>query len=495
MPEELKDNVIEKREQVDVLDAKGNTINREASPLAGIFDKIEAGKEEGKSAAQVISEKPAPVERKVEDKKIEEKKVEPTDLDKKLEQTQALKDEKKETERSALFKATEPVKIEEKVVDKKVETQKVEEEAPEEELKVLPHDKPKTARRIQTLLKQIDAARAETTKTKTEVTEKATKLAELEKKLGEVKTVDPKTDENVKKQLDELAMFRRRYDLDKDPEVKTKFDSRVDSAEKSILDILSRRGAGEPMIELIKSEGGWNKFAESGRMISLKDGKQVTAAELADTIVSQLPLSERRAIDAAMIEQTQTKRDKERFFNEEQAKANDFFKKQEDAVQKQRQEQDTQVQAMASTIEKWHKDTVDKTDWLKEREVPANATAEQKAAIVEDNKYTKQLNGLLIKTLNARTVEESLEIALDSVKFYQERREKSRLLTENATLKSQLTAKQAELDKFKGASTTVRKTGSIATGAASETNKIDDKPKSLEAAFDKIANSKGDNNE
>src|SRR6185436_18362386 len=106
-----------------------------------------------------------------------------------------------------------------------------------------------------------DTVNAEVAKTKAEAAEKATKLAEYEKKLSEVKTADPATEEKIKTQLDELAMYRRRYELDKDPNVKVKYDQRVEAAEKSIIETLKRRNAGEALLKLINDEGGWAKFS------------------------------------------------------------------------------------------------------------------------------------------------------------------------------------------------------------------------------------------
>ncbi len=501
MPDEIKtnDNTQEIRETVEVLDVNGETLNRNDTPLADIFNRIEKGKAEGKSADQVIKEAPVkrevpaaapvekkdvkPVEKQVE-KPIEKpaEKKEATDLESKLNETQKAKTDKEEEVTRAKLNAD----LEAKPADKnkeavKPEDARKEDEAPEDELQVLPHDKPKTVARIKTLLSRIASANSEVTKTKAEAKEKADKLAELEKKLTEVKTVDPKTEEAVQKQLEELSMFRRRYDLEKDPETKTKFDSRIELAETAIEHTLKKQGANEALLNLIKEEGGWNKFSGSNRVIPIAHGKTTTAAELADSILQELPLVERKAVESSMVEQIQTKRDKDRYFLEEQAKANDFFKKKEEATVKQQQEYDNQVKQIAGTIETWHKKVLAE-DWLKEREIPANATAEQKAAIEEDNKYTKQLQAFSNKLLKPKGIDDSLEMAYDALKYYQERREKSKVIAENVKLKADLAAKQAEIDKFKGGSRSIPKAGSIVHGGSANVEKKE-QPRSLEDAF------------
>lgn len=489
MADENKDvAVVTQNSTTETLDLQGKTMSND-TPLASMFDKIEAAKDEGKSAAEVIKEVQAekPVKSALkEEKKAEPVKQEKTELEQKLEPKPEKKEDDAEISRRKLredLSGKKEVK-EEKKEEKAEETK--EDEVSADELQVLPHDKPKTAKRIKALLTKIDTINSEVARTKTEAQEKATKLAELEKKLTEVKTVDPKTDEAVKKQLDELAMFRRRYDLEKDPEVKTKFDSRVEQAETSITSTLKKRGASDGLLAVIQEEGGWNKFADSNRVLRLADGKETTAAEVAEAVLASLPLSERRAIDAAMMEQIQTKRDRERFFKEEQDKAVEFFKKKDEEAVKQTEAQQNEVKAAAGKIEAWHKEISEKTDWLKVKEIPAGASAAEKAAIEEDNKYTKQLQGLLKKGLAPAGLEDALDVIFDSVALYQERREKSKLLSDNKRLQDELKAKQAEIDKFKAGGRSVPKAGSIAGGGSSAPTKEDKTPKSLEDAFKAI---------
>ncbi len=492
--------IVEKKETVEVLDSKGNTMDHKGE-LASIFDRIESAKDEGKTAKEAIAdhnqEKVVQKQQKVQQEPKEEKVEKPqvkTDLEKTLDDTQARKDEesgKTDDPREALRRSTEKKKEVEKVEKKepeKVESvEKKDDEVTTDELAVLPHDKPKTAKRIQKLLDLKKELEETVSTTRAEAKEKADKLVELEKKLGEVKTVDPKTQEQIDKDLGELKMLRRRYVLDNDPEVKTKFDGRIEGAEKSISETLVKHGATEPILKLIKDAGGWTKFADSTMGIKLADGKTVSAAEFAEMIMGDLPIGSRKGIEAAMMEQVQLTRDRERFFKEEQEKAGEFFKKQEEEKTKQTQEQEGKVKEYAGKIEKWHKDVLEKNDWLKEKPIPSNATAEQKAALEEENKYTKQLNTLLVSSLGTRDLDKSLEIVMDSVRFYQERREKASLLDENAKLKADLKAKQTEIDKIRGSNRTTPKGGSIAGGGSVQSKTPEEKKaKSLDEAFDRI---------
>lgn len=486
-------NVTTVQETTEVVTPPGSP-SEGAKGLSSIFDKIIEGKEEGKSAQEVIDsqpalEKPVETQEKKPDVKQEVKEDKPAesqevqDLSKKLDETQTKKDE--EVSRDKLREATE----EKPEVKPEVKEEKKEDDVPEDELKVLPQDKPKTAKRIQALLRKIDTVNSEVAQTKAEAAEKATKLAELEKKLSEVKTVDPTTDAKIKEQLDELTMYRRRYELDKDPEVKTKFDSRVELAEKSITDTLVRRNAGEPLLKLIKEEGGWAKFSSSGRLVSVADGeggtKQITTAELADNILQALPLTERKSVESAMMEQLQTQRDRERYFKEQQDTALEYFKKKEDEVARQSAEQQKFVEQARKTIEEFEQKTL-ASDWLKDKVADPKATAAEKAAIEEHNKYNAQLRAVFKKSVGTKDLQELLTIVGDSVRYYDERRTSANLKRENDRLRSEVAAKQAELDKFKGAGRSVPKTGSIATSPTKENGGSDDLPKSITEAFDRI---------
>ena len=491
------DNSVEVKQTVEVLSPDGKTMDRGTSSIASIFDKMETAKSEGQDLKEVLDEvsKPAAPERRQpaakprEEPIKQEKKPEPSSLDQKLGEMQDKKNEDEEITRGKL-KQQETLKKEDKLPEKKEEKkeqkQESDDDVPEDELTVLPHDKPKTAKRIQALLKKIESINSESAKTKAEVAEKANKLAEYEKKLNEVKTVDPKTDEAIKKQLDELAMYRRRYDLEKDPEIATKFTARVEQSENNIISSLKARNASDGLLNLIKEEGGWVKFTNSNRQITLADGSISTASEISERILQALPLGERKAIEASMVDQINTKREKDAFFEKEQKTATEYFKNLEEQQKKQVEAQQGQIQEVTKKIDSWLKDTSEKNDWLKEKEVPANATPEQKSAIEADNKYTRQLNTLLKKSLHVKDVDESLEVVLDSVRYYQERREKNRLSEENTKLKADLEKAQSEINKIRSASRSIPRTGTISGGGSAAATTKSSKPASLEAAFDAI---------
>ncbi len=466
-------SIVEKNERTEVLDSKGNTLESNTSELSSIFDKIEAGKADGKSSTEVVREHRAaqPVEKDESEVEVPDKKEVKDALTPPEKQAEKAPDKVEENTREKLKSLTDENKVKAPDPD----------EVPESEMKVLPSDKPKTAKRIQALLKKIDAIESESTKTKTEATEKAAKLAELEAKLSTVKTADPATEAKVKTQLDELAMYRRRYELDKDPEVKTKFDSRLEGAETTIIETLKRRNAGDALLKLINDEGGWQKFSNSGRVVNISDGeggtKPVTTAELAESILQALPLGERKSVEAAMVEQVQTTRDKERYFKEQQAAAADYFKKREEDGEKARSTHQKMVEENGKFLTEWHKKTL-AADWIKDKEVAASASAAEKAAAEEYNKYNAQMRSILDKGLKTNDLAGMVEVVGDSVRYYDERRT-------SANLRKELERVKGELDRFKKGGSSVPRSGSIAAGSSSGPVKAK-QADSLEEAFSRI---------
>lgn len=492
--------IIPAKPPVDVLNSDGKSISQSGANLNSIFDLAEQGKPIADAIAEVETKK-EPVKAAPEPEKKEVIKPEPTGLDKKLDQAQSKKDDEKEVTRESLLAETEAKKEPEaKEPDAKKEPEaKVDPDAvPEDELKVLPYDKPKTAKRIQALLKKVDTLNETFATSKKESDAKAAKLAELEKQLTEVKTVDPKTTEEVQKQLDELAMFRRRYELDNDPEVKTKFESRKTQAEDSITQVLTRRNAGPALLKLIADTGGWTKFSDSNNPVTFNkiDGTQetITSSQAAENILAALPLGERKQVESAMLDQLAAEREKARYFSEETKKAQDYFKTRDEQL---KQQSDAQKQAMTNAqklIENFQNETIQKKEWLQEKPVPDSATAEQKAQIEDDNRYTRQLKSLLKQNVSAKDIPTMLGIVEDSVAYYAERRTSARLLAENAALKKALETEKSNQEKFRKASSTITKPGSLSQAAAN-VRQEKKAPVGLEAALAAIESGGGDGDE
>ena len=150
-----------------------------------------------------------------------------------------------------------------------------------------------------------------------------------------------------------------------------------------------------------------------------------------------------------------------------------------------------QIKQAEEAIKKWQEKVAIENAFLKEKEIPANASPEQKKEIEEDNNAAKEINEILKKNLNTKDLDGMLNIVLDATKFYHEKREKTKIAAELAKVKAELKAKSDELDKFKSSGKTTPKSGSLTGGGSSSASSKSEKPKTLEEAFDNLAAARG----
>lgn len=489
------ETVVNTQLTTETLDQNGKNIPANKN-LASIFDKIEAGADRKEAIREVMGKKgkvtpPAKKEDVTtteggENKVAKEIKVTSSHPEgQKEEPAPGLNDaltRGQEKKADDLEKANElPVVDDEPVAD--------------DQLQVLQTDKPKTAKRISALLKKVTEVTEREALTVKEKLAKEDEIKALKDQLANVKTADPKTEQEIIEARKELSMFRRRYELDKDPEIKQKFDSRIESADAAIPDLLKKNNAGDGLINLIKEEGGWSKFSNSNRLVTLSDGTKISSAELADQIVQALPFADRKTVDALTVEQINVKREKERFLEAEIKQADEFFKQRDEAANRNSAEYARQLKQAQETIKKWQEKVEVENAFLKEKEIPSDATPEQKKEIQEENAHAKELNESLKKNLNTKDLDGMLNIVLEATKFHQEKRQRAKLEAENAKLKAELKARSDELDNFKKSGSTVTKPGSLRGGGSSPTVTKTIKPQTLEEAFDKLAAARGSSDE
>jgi hypothetical protein len=481
----------------EVVDSStGGTITS-GSGLSKFFDKIESGKS-ARDATEELKHEQAqpPAEGSGKSAEAEEKKKEASAAGAKSEDGAGKEPEQPNAEEKkaeagdlrAKLRAEEASRAEVSKAESGTAKDKEAgdgQDIDESELQVLPHDKPKTVRRIQALLAKIERAQGEAATAKKEIEAKAARLAELESQLAKTKTVDPETQKRLDAQTEELAMFRRRYELDKDPEIKSRFETRAAAAETAIETTILRYKGGKELMELVKAEGGWSKFAGSNRQFVGPDGKSTSGAEVAEAVYSALNLADRRAIDAAVLDQIQAQRERDRFYEDETKKATEYFKKQEEDRSRSAADHAKQVAEAQKSFDEWRKRSFESEEFLKEKAIPDAATEEQKKAIAEDNAFAKQLQELLVKSLSPNGVGGMQEILLDSVRYYAERRASLKKDAVIKALQDQLAAKQEEFDKYKNAGKSTPRAGSIAAPAGG-----DQKPKaptSFKEALDMAA--------
>jgi len=427
--------------------------------LAGIFDAFGEGKDPFAKEDKAAEEKPV-----VEEKKEEKK--EDAGVGSDFDNASTKKEEKKEEAKP----------------DASTETKEDDySDLKDEDLAPSPLDKPKTARRIKALLHKVEETNRIVATTKAELTEKATALADLEKKLTESGSANP----DVQKQIDELAMYRRRYQLESDPEVKAKFDDAIVAKDAEISDILKQNAAGEGLIKLINDEGGLAKFARLNKSYKLADGKSVTAKELfnriRDTLTDNNP-ADALALDSAIQEQARLASEKVRYIETEKGKAKEYFTAQEKAQQERSTGLKAKVEAFVAKL-------TNEDDSFKDLVAPADASPEKAKEIKEENIYRKQLRDVLKASIGTTDPDEYLAMVKDATLLYPVKRSLAKAEATNKEKDVEIAKLKAELDKVRGASTTTPKKSSIAGGKQEEKKAA--KPRTLEEELDAIAGGQG----
>lgn len=311
-------------------------------------------------------------------------------------------------------------------------------------------------------------------------------LAAAQKALDEAKATKPDLPDDVKSQLEQLKQYRRRFDLEKDPEIVTQFDSKIDATEQQINAMLKRHGLPDTLEKTIKEHGGFLAFSRSSLSVPVpnQDGvvEQVPAAKLYERILGLLPAPEADLIRAAIGDQARLKRDRDLKIKEESGKAAEFFTKQE----QEQAEQTKQQQAHQETFQKTLRSARDKAfteiPWMKDVDVPEGdgEAAKQARAI---NKKHAQYRKLYDETLATKDVNDVVLTMLDSV-------EKYHLQDQLKETEAKLKAAQDELDQIKEASRTVPRNGSgreVASETAEDTSS-DPRKTTLRGALEAMQN-------
>ena len=383
---------------------------------------------------------------------------------------------------NASTKKEEKKSVEAKVTEVKPEEKKEEEDysdMKDEDLAPSPLDKPKTARRIKALLHKVEETNKIVATTKAELTEKVTKLADLEKKLNESGSSNP----DVQKQIDELSMYRRRYQLENDPEIKAKFDDAIVAKNNDIVEILVANSAGESLIKLITDEGGLAKFARLDKSYKLADGSNITAKEMfnriRDTLTDTNP-ADALALDAAIQEQTRLGFDKNRFIESEKTKAKEYFSAQEKA-------QTDRATGLKAKVDGFISKLTKEDESFKDLEIPTDASAEKTKEVKEENVYRKQLRDVLQASIGTTDPDEYLSMVKDATLLYPVKRSlaKSEIMIKEKDM--EIIKLKEELNKVRGASSTTPKKGGIIATAKMEEKKST-KVRTLEEELDAIAN-------
>jgi hypothetical protein len=414
-------------------------------------DKVTAAKKEDKPPADPIAAKNAEDAAKKAAKPDEKK----SDLGKRA--ASLLKDEDEDPAASAAD-------------DKKDGDDKAVTDAEiEEEMKT-----PKSAkseRRFRHLHSQWKAAEAKVAETAKQVAEKEQKLAAIEKQMQELQSKATQPDPEIATKLERLQMLERRHNLKSSEHVKNTFDARITRNEDKIYKTIMANGVPfknmdeKQAIEVFQKKGGFREFSRKH-------------PDLAEGILKSLPIADRQVVEAAMGGQNQLEDEKEFYLETESAKAKEYFEKEAKAAEEAKAKEPDpakQAEAQKQAIENLKKTYFEKIDIFKDAEIPADASPEEKARLTAANKLSADLRDAFANNLAPASNEEYIDIALSATLAV-------KLKRENSSMKRELAAAKAEIEKFKNGSKTSTKGGAL---PASSEPKAEKPPATFQGSIDR----------
>jgi len=286
------------------------------------------------------------------------------------------------------------------------------------------------------------------------------KIKELESRKPEGLSEEQKAQQAAAE--NELLQLRRQYQLDNDPTVQKKFDAVVTDAENTIISTLKKHGLRADIQKIVEDEGGFDNFSASKKLAQLPDGETTTYAEMAENWLAEIKridVRDARAIALALDEQIRTKTAKKRFIEEEKGKAKEWFEGQQKTYQASVEQQQKAAQDQKQKMDSFVTRATTETPWMKDVEIPATATPEERKELEKDKQFRKALRDNLQVTLQTSSIDDLLNAALDSVGYLYERRE-------NAKLTRKVKELETRLSKMQSGSSTIPKSGSLSAPKA-----------------------------
>jgi hypothetical protein len=420
-------------------------------------------------------------------------------------ESQALDDRKKELDAK---QGKKPEKEPEKTIAEKPETTEepsVAEpakadpalEVPDSELRVLPHDKESTKRRIEAFLKKESALKAEADTYKS-------KMAELEKRPAINADEIDKLKSEYEQTKNDLLRYRRRYDIDNDPEINTRFAKPIEEAESNIAATLTKYNVSEGTMKLIKEAGGLANFSRSGKVFKVNkrvlerdpdtgENKEVVrsfendAGEIVKSWLDAMNPVDAEYARSQLGKQFNLQDERKKFIETETARASEYFSQAEQQKKQQQEEFDKETAEKRSQYKKWADDTITKEEWLKEKEVPANASDDVKKSLQEHNDFVKQARSNIVDPMPIIGTPDAIRATIldaQAAKY---------LKRENARLLKELEEAKGKAEKAVASTRTTSSKGSLlprssAPSAKKETNTSDDFMASFEESLNRLNN-------
>lgn len=225
------------------------------------------------------------------------------------------------------------------------------------------------------------AARSQIAEWAQKNTEATNKIAELTAKVEELSKSAGKLPVEVERELNALRGEHATLDINNDPEFK-KFDTTLTENVELIYKKLADNGVGKEAIDRIKELGGPDKVDWA-------------------PIMQKLPMPVARFVESMLVDNERVKDQREKALDAAKNNAGEYTTK--------------RTARENESLQKTVADITKDIPWMKNQEVPAGATAEQKAAIEQANKIAEGANKDLARFISDRSPQRIAELAVGTL--------------------------------------------------------------------------------
>lgn len=261
-------------------------------------------------------------------------------------------------------------------------------------------------------------------------------VAELQQQLQQT------SQQTVPPDYEELRRFRATFDIQNDPDFKSRYDAPISEATQNIYSILQKVGATEQQISDIKALGGPDKVSQ----------------EWWDEVLPKIPLIDRKKLEMNVLNVAELQEKQRKEIEEAAAYPEKFY------AEKQHKENEF-IQQQYLTIEKTVDEITREIPWARFQQPPPDATPEQLKQIEQHNAVVQDLRDKFESAVAPQTAEDQARVALAAtfshVLTQQLRTEQSARLALEAELKKA----NAELAQLKSASRMPRTNPGVASNS------------------------------
>lgn len=265
---------------------------------------------------------------------------------------------------------------------------------------------------------------------KEKLTALQTERDELDKKFKELSEKSGRLDPKVEQELKDLREFRRKLDVEADPEFQ-KYDTESTTQAESIYGRLKAVGVADATIEKIKSMGGIFKVQW-------------------DPILEKIPSQARRFIEVKLT-QLEDLRDKKA------AAIASAKKNSEEFLTQRARATDTQREEFRSNAAKTLETMLPKLDWFAEKKITDKTVEAEKAGIAEHNKMLTDTKEAIKEAMEDDSPEMRAFLAVGLAQLMKLRVDYSAAISSHKSevekLQAELTAAKSLIEKVKKGST------------------------------------------